>query len=402
MDYFNYILLILFLIVSVLCVYIDISRRKIISLSSIPLMFFMTISFFSLDFAPDYLFIFRSFNEYSEEYYYTYVILILSILFSIIISNFIIKRLFTIKFEYQEDIVFLKKIFYASAILSIFAFLFNINNALDMLFGNSVYIRDYEEQFGANSVINYFYFLHVIAIPLYYYISYIKKESIKFGRFIIVILVLSPFFHGIKFTVFDAFFPTIVLYYFLADKIKIRVFLFLSSFALIFLYLFFTYARGVSDTITWYQAIINYIIPNYYNLGFVIKNFGYDGLFDYGFDLLYPAKLPKPENINNLQLATSGFLLNFKYNMYTAILPFYRIMGIFSGIGYGMFIILVSFSYSLSEKYNKFRYYFIFSILVTCNFLSFYYWMLFKLKYIWLVVFMVVISILFRLSIKRR
>lgn len=386
-----------------LFVYIDNSRRKIISLSSLPLLIFMTMSFFSLKDAPSYMFSYRSFSSYSIEYYYTYFIFLISFIFAILISRFIIVKLCkkTQKEKDIENIKFLKKVFYTSSILCLCAFSFNINNAIDLLLSGG-YIRNYEEEFGSSSIINYFYFLHVISIPVYYYIRYVKKEHIRFGTLIFILVALTPFFHGIKFTVFDAFFPTIVIYYLLNEKLRVKFFLYFFTIALVFLYLFFTYARGTSYDVTWYQAIINYIIPNYYNLGYTIKHFGYSGMFDYGFQLFYPPKLPIPESINNIITSTSGFLLNYRYNMYTAIQAFYRVFGVFSGVGYLFFIILISISYVFAFNYNKFRYYFIFAVLVTCNFLSFYYWMLFKLKYIWLIVFVMLISFIFRLRLNSK
>lgn len=401
----NLMLILFFILFCITCIYIDNSKRKIISLSTMPLFFFMALSFPSLEGAPKYLFLYGSLSGFPNEYVYTYIILMLCVMVALILSNKIIagNNIEVIKENdlNRYDVKYIVNIFYCCSLLSTLAFLSNLSNVIDILTSNMVYIRDYESEFGSNSVINYLYFLHVITIPCYFYLTYIKKVKVKFGFVLFSISVIMPFFHGIKFTVFDALFPTVIFYYLLSKEVKIKNFLYIFIFGLCFLYLFFTYARGAGDGVTWYQAIINYIMPNYYNLAFTIEKFGYQNLFDGGYSLLFPTKLPKPDYVQNIIINTEGFLLNYKYNMYTSILAFYRILGVFSGFGYMVFIILISVVYRFACKKNNFIWYFIFAILITCNFLSFYYWMLFKLKYIWLILFVFFLYKLFNLRVSR-
>ena len=369
---------------------IDNSKRKIISLTTLPLISFICISFFSLKSAPDYLFTFRYLGSFSESYYWLYFILLISLIISFTFCNlFILKKNKFRSFNLVDQYSY-KYIFYFSSLLSILAFILNIDNVISQLSLGFGFIREYEKVFGSSTIINYFYFLHVVAIFTYVYAVILKKENIKHSKLIVLVLILLPFFHGIKFTVFDAFAPALFIYIIYAKKLNYNYIALIFIVAIGFLYLFFTFARGANDEITWYDAIINYIIPNYYNLGFAIENFGYEKLNDYGVSLFYPTKLPLPKEIDFIITNTEGFQLNYKYNMYTALLAFYRVFGVFSGVAYGFFILLIHFFYSLATKKNSLFFDFVLSLLLVCNFLSFYYWMLFKPKYIWLILFLLI------------
>jgi hypothetical protein len=214
--------------------------------------------------------------------------------------------------------------FYALSLISIFAFILNFQRvgfSAGMMFASP---RKYEALFGQYWYINYLYFLHVPALILYSLRIYLKNNRF-FDHGIAIILVLISAFHGIKYTVFDAVFFPIAFYIGLVGFKKIRklfyaaILLFLGFFTL-----FSYFVRGADgEGIDVALAFLNYLIPNYYNLFYVLE-------FN-PFPMTSPVELffayasgPLSDNTLN-----PGFILNYKYNMLTGSATLIGAMSVF-------------------------------------------------------------------------
>lgn len=396
----------IFLFFFILTIYLDMSYRKIISLSLMPLIFLMSISFLSIDSANQYLFLYQAKPSLTSNYYFLFILTCIFFLLSILLSNIIIgKDTYQLKVGLIKSRIFevqiLKRLFYFTFVISFLAFLYNFNALLEFRSANMQFdARDYESAFGSVSVINYFYFFHVITIFCFTLLKLKYHTTPKFGMLFCFVMIFSALFHGVKFTVFDALVPSLVLYYLYAEKIKMRFVFMVLGFFILFLWIFFSFIRGASDEISWYEAILNYIIPNYYNLMHIIQNHGM--VSDFGYSLWYPPKLPVPDDIHKNILLTEGFQLNFRYNMYTALNAGYRSFGIFAGIIIMFAAVLTAFFYKQLSRKSGVIYTFIFSMCILSNTLMFYYWTYNKLKYWWLILAVIGIVTLLKLRIERR
>ncbi|MBB1279840.1 O-antigen polymerase [Pseudoalteromonas sp. SR41-1] len=399
-------MILIFLFFFFIALGLDRSNRKIISLSLAPLIFLMSISFITIGSADTELFLYQAKPSLTESYYYLFILSCMFFVTSIILSNFIIgKDSKSLKQGLvgggSSELKIITRLFFITSFISFIAFVYNLNSLISHAMSSSAFnARGYEKAFGSESIVNYFYFFHMISIFCYSLIKFKYKENIRYGKIIVLVMIFSAICHGIKFTVYDVIVPSLILYYLYADKIRIRFLLSVIGLFIVFLWLFFTYVRGASEEVTWYQALFNYVIPNYYNLMFVIESHGINS--DYGFSLWYPPKLPKPEGISEVIMVTEGFQLNFRYNMYTALNAGYRVFGVFAGVILLVAAFFTAWSYKGLSRFGGVIYTFIFSICILSNSLMFYYWTYNKLKYWWLITAVIGIVFILRLRLKKQ
>lgn len=208
------------------------------------------------------------------------------------------------------------KIYYALASMATIAFVVNLSNVnfdISLLFLNP---RAYEEIFGQYSAVNYVYFLNVPALCISIYLRQ-KNQRLYAARIIDFILVLMSFFHGIKFTVFD----TLLLpafFYFHCSREPRRALFILGSTLCVLLGFYLAFSIGVrgfsDDEGPLFSAVLNYILPNYYNFAYAIQ---FQPMQFDPVSFLLPDKIPNPF-LPILFPGDYGFILNDRFNMSTA------------------------------------------------------------------------------------
>ncbi|ABR30925.1 hypothetical protein SU69_05440 [Thermosipho melanesiensis] len=305
----------------------------------------------------------------------------ISVLFSYFIGYFFTRKIvfvFKVGFgNYKKTRVIL--LYYFFSFLSFLGFVHNLSATnLGLLFVNP---RLYEHLFGRNVIFNYLYFLNVPALIIYIFAKKHLGINIK-GSFVInLFLLFESFFHGIKFTISDTFIqPFLFLNLLEKSKNKKRMLfwniLFFLTFFVILL-LFFVSVRGG----VW--GIINYYISNFYNFSYYIENNKL--VFSLPLRLLVPREFFRYINFNKFEsVGSTGFILNLKYNTYTAFLNLYNI---FWYVGPLLFIpflmILIS---SLEKIRNNMFYCFLLDIMLYCSIYMFFSWQFTKFKYIYYII----------------
>lgn len=223
----------------------------------------------------------------------------------------------------------LRTTYFALAGLSLAGFVVNfarVDFSVALLF---VAPRVYEEVFGESTALNYLYFLNVPALCLYVYCKAYDVAP-RWSTLLNPILVLISVFHGVKFTVFDTVMIPLILYFHISpNRSRAMRIAGLAAVALIGFYIAFSvFVRGASESEGPLVAILNYILPNYYNLAFEIWKTPIQ--FD-PFTLILPDKIPNPF----ADLATvgeAGFILNEKFNMTTAFSAYYAAFPLVGGL----------------------------------------------------------------------
>lgn len=200
--------------------------------------------------------------------------------------------------------------------IALFALLTNINNVQGMEFDNP---REYELEFGQNSVINYLYLLSTLCVVFSLFglksdntlvLNKYWKVAFKIS---IVIFSLAPIFHGIKATPIHQWIFTIFIYYYLGGKVK--YIFFYTTIVITLLIIFFSYVRGGS-----LDGIYAYFLLGYINL---FQNLGqasfseYFSICDFS-NLLIPFSYISKCN-NEFFWSNGGFFANDKYNHFTAL-----------------------------------------------------------------------------------
>tara|TARA_R110001583_G_scaffold10782_16_gene49641 strand:+ start:13931 stop:15073 length:1143 start_codon:yes stop_codon:yes gene_type:complete len=192
--------------------------------------------------------------------------------------------------------------------------------------------REWELAFGSNVFLNYLYFSHLSALILLSVLIALKKA--KFLDFSLLVLCLAiSTLHGIKFTILHAFvFLSLALYTLNNNKIPKAVLLIGIIFtALIFS--FFIFVRGGGA-----EGVLNYIISASVNSIYIINK---SSFVDYGnMGAIFPidanliekvaSRFSGESHISRGVSADTGFLLNNKYNLQSAL----TIISITGPVGY--------------------------------------------------------------------
>lgn len=268
---------------------------------------------------------------------------------------------------------------------SLIALFINLNRVgfnVTILFSNA---RSYESVFGKSWIVNYIYFLHLPTLFLLI-IKYIQEKRLSFRFYLIGIFsVLMSFFHGIKFTIFDAIFFPFFFYLSLnglSRNAKKFGLLLISLFILIFSLFSYT-IRGGRDNFNLF-SFIDYITPNYMNLFYLIEKneFFFAWPFE-GFVGILSQLLPLPR-----ELPLVEFHLNDSYNMITGF-PF--LLGYFSYAGIFVYYLICILIIKKAEILNNFVMHTLSAYVMFSMFMFFYaYYLGTKPKY----VFLVLVSIL--------
>lgn len=192
----------------------------------------------------------------------------------------------------------------------------NLGNVLGVDFENS---REYELQFGQNSIINYLFLLSTICV-VYSLIGLkysqdlrLNKKWIILLRFSIVVFSIAPIFHGIKATPIHQWILTLFLYYYLDGKTKY----FAIAFSLVIasLIIFFSFVRGGS-----LDGIYAYLLLGYINLYQLVGDSGFTDYFsicDFS-NLVIPFSYINSCS-NDFFWVDGGFVYNDRYNHFTAL-----------------------------------------------------------------------------------
>ncbi|WP_265133191.1 O-antigen polymerase [Vibrio splendidus] len=183
--------------------------------------------------------------------------------------------------------------------------------------------RGWELAFGRYFFLNYIYFLHTLAVVFLIISFKIKGKVNWFDSLLIVLCVLSSTFHGVKFTVIHVFtfliFTSLILNSYAVSKNVVISILIL----VLFFVIFFSFVRGGGV-----EGIVGYIVSASVNSMYKISN---NSIFEMGsfgrfFPLFDPDLYSKilgraggEEFISKGVSDDSGFMLNNKYNLFSAI-----------------------------------------------------------------------------------
>lgn len=304
-------MIILFLFIYLL----DRTKDKVFSFFSFPAIFILVFSLVNFNSYTKYI----EFNSFqlSHKSYITVTIILFAYLFGFFIPYIFKFNDFKVKkIDHKEgySLTRINYCIYFSFFISSTALLINLSNIgfnIGALFEGA---RDYEKSFGQNWLVNYIYFMHVPTMLLIVFKSKLFNSMDRLDFFILSLSLIYSFFHGIKFTVFDAlFFP---LFFYIAlngfsKNAKIITILIIGIFTTFFA-LFSFWVRGGGEDFN-FLAIVDYLVPNYINLFYAIES--NEILYAYPVDMFFnsltsfidlPRVLPGVE-----------FTVNEKYNMVT-------------------------------------------------------------------------------------
>jgi hypothetical protein len=282
-------------------------------------------------------------------------------------------------------------IYYALSSVATIAFINNLSNVnfdIGLLFLNP---RMYEEIFGQSTGVNYLYFLNVPALCISIYLRQQLGRPYAAG-FVDAILISMSFFHGIKFTVFDTLLLP-ALFFFHCSRHPRRSLFVLGSTLIVLLGFYLAFSIGVrgfsEDEGPLFSAILNYILPNYYNLayGIQVQPIQFDPV-----SILMPDKVPNPF-LPLLFPGEYGFNLNDRFNMATAYANIYAILPPFSWLFFAP--LLVRFRYHLirlKRRSQKLHWVFVAAYIDFCIFFVWYFYAFNKTKYVYYLIVMFVVG----------
>jgi len=386
--YINIVLGIMLLITELVLYRLDKYSNKMVFVSFTILLvpFYSVIIFFDTRIIQSYL-VFDTF-ELDLLSYMIFVVLLLGVNISALFMNTV--KIKKARYESEYSTQFISFSFYVTAVLSILAFLVNYIRVLsiggiEVLFINP---RLYELTFGANSVINYIYFLNVpslIFLLLKKRYGYIKKIDLL----IALVLVLISIFHGIKFTIFDTvIIPALFSILSLNKSNKINLSKYFKLFTpMIGVFLVFNqFVRGSSGKLT--EAFLGYILPSYVNLLYSVSIEPVS--FNFVLKLFWPSLIQYP--LTDISIMNPvGFMLNPKYNMPTGILIMYETFNYLGLIFIPLILMLIS-KFLMKNRHKNIVYMFTNTMFHYCLLFLFWSWSFTKIKYIYYVVFFILWS----------
>ncbi|RDI90811.1 hypothetical protein Ob7_07060 [Thermosipho africanus Ob7] len=383
--------LIILLIISYFVYSLDKYSKKIFSISVILILSQFTFSyvFYNSEINRKWIFIYDK-----PKMSWSFLIFFLLFIFGILWGYYFQEKVkFVFSFLPARSLKYskfkLKLMYYFLAILSILAFSIAISGVnINFLVVSS---RLYEQQFGRSTLINYLYFLNVVAIILSVYYRYLFQKRIKYSKIINILLIFISFFHGIKFTIFDTFLYPIIFSYVVNDDLKtIKDFITRYIIVLIFLFiaivLFFIFVRGNGVA-----GIYNYFFSSVYNYFYNIET--------RPFQFVNPLRLFIPREFNlNFKFeiwGIYGYSLNDSYNTYTGFSMLYSIFNIFYPFIYFPYLLLLIKNFYLKKESGLLNS-FLLTYLLYCNLMMFFSWQFTKSKYIYYIFVVFIIDIFSR------
>lgn len=373
----------------------DITSDKVLTFFSFPSVFIL---FYSLcNFEEYYHYINFNLFDISYKTYVTVTILLVSYVLGFFVPFAVGIGKSNDKLKYYNNYS-LKRINIAITLtfgISFLALLINLSNvnfSIGTLFENA---REYEKMFGDNWIINYMYFLHVPSMILIIFKAHLVRKFTKLDIVLIILLLMFSFFHGIKFTVFDALFFPLCFYISLNGFSKsAKVYLLSMIFIFVVFFAFFSFlVRGGGSEFNLF-AIVNYLVPNYVNLFYAIEQ-NYL-LYAYPLDLYIGGVT----NIIELPrvLPSVAFVVNDKYNMLTGFV--YIVAGYFYVFSFLFFTSMIYIYVLFNKKKTIIGVficsYILFSLLMMC----YAYYFGTKYKYIYYVLVLYIIDLFCRKRIK--
>lgn len=213
--------------------------------------------------------------------------------------------------------------------------------------------RQWEYAFGRSALLNYLYFLHLPALVFYGFLVGREKTRV-IDAFIIIFLLVSSTFHGIKFTILHAFiFFTLAYYCGANERIKVRM-VAVIFFCFIILGAYFEQVRGGGISGIFAYAISPSINSMYY--------INYQKLDELGsLAALNPAGfLPSLDRITQRILEQNvvipsavgvdrGFVLNPSYNLQHAI----YLLSYCYGLGFLLYSLFFSLAINISRRASR-------------------------------------------------
>lgn len=232
---------------------------------------------------------------------------------------------------------------YIFSFLSLASAAYNTYSAGDigLLFSNP---RAWELAFGRSAILNYFYFMHLVALVLFGILAGLRIARVTDFIFIIALLA-SSLLHGIKFTIVHAFL-FFVFSFMIArgEKITFQSYV-LGAFLIGILLLFFTYSRGGGI-----DGFFGYIVSASVNSMYIINNKEFYEISS--ISVLNPLSFMPIERFQDRILNEGyvrsplvGFFLNDKYNLQHAI----------TKVGYAFGVVFVFYSFVFSCLINYLR-----------------------------------------------
>jgi len=390
-------LLVATLVIPVLSLpFFDFSKDKLISLAMLPSLIALAFSVLSFSRGSGTELLVHQHIKFSTYIYIYSVCIIMSSILSFWLPLTSLIGLYLSSSRHNP--VFSRKrmalLYYLMAMASLAAFTINFARVgfdISLMFQNT---RLYEVTFARHTAINYLYFLNTPAIILGIFYKWKYKSDLRYSKLLTALLVFISFFHGIKFTVFDTLiFPLISwLYLYGLSKRSILISSVVGIGFLIFFAYFTAFVRQSSDLD--FSSFLTYIIPNYFNLFYLILNDPVESIFF--FDLiLYPFStlLPLPRELGQW----GEFILNDKYNA----VPGYFM--IFAGIGHGGFYLVFSFTNYFIEycRRDVTPFKLMFGVLLVFSYLiMFFGYALTKFKYLFYLAVFFMIDIALRIETK--
>ncbi len=362
---------------------LDLTRKKIFAWPLIIFIIFYSVSFDVIDIGNINTKIFINFKlNLSLRSYIFYLFTCCAFAIGVHVACTQCKSPVTQK-HWNYNLRKVKTLYYFFAILTLIGFCINLSRVIGNMGMLFVSPREYEELFGASSLINYLYFLNIPALCLSVLLSH-YKQKVKYSIFFNILMVLVSFFHGIKFTIFDTIAYPALFYYFLKSNVSLKKILSIFFVLIGIFILFATFVRGAESGSPLF-TLLCYIIPNFYNLEYNIEYFP-DNWGDFA-SLITPQLIPSPTTeLGHIEMPKTGFIFNESYNMYTSLLPLFQCFNLFGPffyipIFYFQLFVYRNRKYSLSylflAVYMEYSLYFAFYFYAYTKFKNFFYVILF-------------------------
>lgn len=317
-------MIIIGILFSIFYFFLDSTKRKIFALPCSIFIIFYSLSFDLIDNEQlgEVIFRYKKFF-YSFRSIFFYFATTFGILIGILLTKH--TKIIVSSFQCSYKIDRIKRVYYLFSILSSIGFIINISHIINNIQLLFIDPRAYQNTFGEDSIINYLYFLNVPALCIGVLCN-CKHIKLPYSKIINFFLIVISFFHGIKFTIFDAFMYPIIFYSLLENRTVFKKMILVALLLIIIFLLFAEFIRGGSGKSP-LVAFLGYILPNYYNVGWVIENH-ISNFGDIG-GLISPGGFFSPTSeIAHLEYVEDKFIFSPSYNMFTALHVMYNAFNI--------------------------------------------------------------------------
>lgn len=273
----------------------------------------------------DYMYVYDSVVNSPAIYIYWFFYLIAFFCYCIILRNTNNQKAQAIRVNLLLSNLSYRKVRLLGRCFAIISFTVGLFNVLRVGNVELMFIdpRAWEMAFGKYFLLNYIYFLHTLGVVFLVISLKIKGEANFLDCLLIVLCIVSSTFHGVKFTVLHVFtfliFTSLILNAYTVSKNVLISILVLA----LFFVLFFSFIRGGGV-----EGIVGYIVSASVNSMYRINN---DSIFEMGsFGAFFPFFDPElyskfAERAGGSAFSSkgvsdeSGFMLNDKYNLFSAI-----------------------------------------------------------------------------------